>query len=257
MKDAVLQVHEGGTILLKDIVDLLRAKGYSFKAATFSYFSYLENGFVYCGKEPSTEPTWIRLSDIHSRLILKIRCMSERRAPAAQPVAIPQPPKVKPPERREHIKRNKERKIGDIIEKVGEWRTLYTGAPDASGKVVKYSLEEAANMIGIAKKTLDDYLLQLRAGKKYGFDFHANKDAKVGVLRAFVKTHKRKDRDGRNDAQSNHASYNEDEDGMRPEVTPNIGSGQIDYQSPVPASGAGAVAAAVSATPESQPQPHE
>jgi hypothetical protein len=34
---------------------------------------------------------------------------------------------------------------------------------------------------------LDDYLLQLRYGKKYGFDFNEHKEAKIGILRAFVK----------------------------------------------------------------------
>jgi len=48
-------------------------------------------------------------------------------------------------------------------------------------------LHEAAAKVGISKKSLDDYLLQIRFGAKLGFDFHKNKDAKVGVLRSFVK----------------------------------------------------------------------
>ena len=42
-------------------------------------------------------------------------------------------------------------------------------------------------MIGISKKSLDDYLLQLRFGKKFNFDFEANKDCKIGKLRLYVK----------------------------------------------------------------------
>ena len=45
-------------------------------------------------------------------------------------------------------------------------------------------------MVGISKKSLDDYLLQLRLGRKYGFNFNQNKTKKVGVLRAFVKKHR-------------------------------------------------------------------
>jgi hypothetical protein len=41
---------------------------------------------------------------------------------------------------------------------------------------------------------LDDYLLQLRYGKKYGFDFNEHKEAKIGVLRAFVKKEKTKEK---------------------------------------------------------------
>jgi hypothetical protein len=51
----------------------------------------------------------------------------------------------------------------------------------------RYSLEDAAVMVGVSKKSLDDYMLQLRAGRIYGFDFVKNGDQKVGVLRHFVK----------------------------------------------------------------------
>ena len=87
-------------------------------------------------------------------------------------------------------KRTKERKIGYIIEKVNTWRKYYNGFYDEEGKFTKYSLDEAAKLIGISKKSLDDYLLQLRLGRKYGFDFNANKNSKVGVLRSFVKQHR-------------------------------------------------------------------
>jgi len=86
-------------------------------------------------------------------------------------------------------RRTKERKIGYIIEKVSKWRQLYSGAAGPEG-VVKYTLEEAAAQVGISKKSLDDYLLQLRFGKKFGFNFQEHKDDKVGVLRAYVKKYK-------------------------------------------------------------------
>ena len=56
----------------------------------------------------------------------------------------------------------------------------------------KWSLEEAAIEVGITKKSLDDYLLQLRFGRKFGYDFEANKLSKVGELRQFVKQEKNK-----------------------------------------------------------------
>ena len=37
------------------------------------------------------------------------------------------------------------------------------------------------------KKSLDDYLLQIRMAAKLGFDFQANSHRKVGILRSFVK----------------------------------------------------------------------
>ncbi len=49
------------------------------------------------------------------------------------------------------------------------------------------SLEAAAKEVGVSKKSLDDYLAQLRAGRQYGYDFNQKKKEKVGDLRRFVK----------------------------------------------------------------------
>jgi len=67
-------------------------------------------------------------------------------------------------------KRTKERTIAEIIEKVSLWRKLYNGVV-RDGTLVRYSLEDAATKVDVSKKSLDDYLLQLRFGKKYNFDF--------------------------------------------------------------------------------------
>lgn len=87
----------------------------------------------------------------------------------------------------------KERSIADIIEKVSLWRKLYNGVY-RDGQLVRYSLEEAAVKVGVSKKSLDDYLLQLRFGKKYGFDFQKHRIEKVGVLRSYVKEQKAKNK---------------------------------------------------------------
>jgi len=67
-------------------------------------------------------------------------------------------------------KRTKERSIEEIIQKVSLWRRLYNGVL-RDGNLVRYSLEDAATKVNVSKKSLDDYLLQLRFGKKYNFDF--------------------------------------------------------------------------------------
>jgi len=69
---------------------------------------------------------------------------------------------------------------------VSLWRKLYNGVY-RDGNLVRYSLEDAASKVGVSKKSLDDYLLQLRFGKKYGFDFQKHRNEKVGVLRSYVK----------------------------------------------------------------------
>ena len=88
-------------------------------------------------------------------------------------------------------KRAKERKIGYIIKKVYMWRKMYSGFIDEKGRKIKLTLEEAADKIGISKKSLDDYLIQLRIGKMLGFNFNEHQNDKVGILRSFVRKHKK------------------------------------------------------------------
>ena len=68
-------------------------------------------------------------------------------------------------------KRTKERQIRFVVERVSLWRKLYNGVDLGNGETVRYSLEDSAMLVGISKKSLDDYLLQLRFGRMYGFDF--------------------------------------------------------------------------------------
>ena len=91
----------------------------------------------------------------------------------------------------------KERTIADVIEKVSTWRALYNGIMipgTAAGehKLQRMCLKDAAARIGISKKSLDDYLLHLRFGKKFGYDFEKYKHENIGKLRLFVKEEKAK-----------------------------------------------------------------
>jgi hypothetical protein len=51
----------------------------------------------------------------------------------------------------------------------------------------KISLQDAAKMVGLPKKSLDDYYYQLRLGEKYEFDFRVHLFERIGVLRTFLK----------------------------------------------------------------------
>lgn len=55
-----------------------------------------------------------------------------------------------------------------------------------------YTLETAAQKVGYAKKTLDDYFNQLRMAQYYKFDFAKHQFDKIGVLRRFVKACQKK-----------------------------------------------------------------
>lgn len=95
-------------------------------------------------------------------------------------------------ENEKEIKRAKERKIGFIIKKVFLWRKNYfCGFFDENGNKIKLSLKESAEKVGINKKTLDDYLIQIRMGKKFNFNFFENQNEKIGILRNFIKNKKK------------------------------------------------------------------
>ncbi len=74
-----------------------------------------------------------------------------------------------------------------------EWRKYYAGTSNDRNQTQKFSLEEAAKKVGISKKSLDDYLFQIRFGNKYGFNFNEHYNDKVGVLRDFVRQNKKND----------------------------------------------------------------
>ena len=80
-----------------------------------------------------------------------------------------------------------------MIEAVSLWRLLYTGF-HKNGAFIKMSLEDAAQKVKISKKSLDDYLMQLRSAKKFGFDFDKHNNDKVGVIRSFVRKKKEEER---------------------------------------------------------------
>ena len=170
---------ENGDLLLPGVVFRLKQLGYPLENAIVYYYSFQIGAFIGCGHDPLPKHCLLPKEEYEHDKTIKLRfktglkseyCDSPAREGKAQ-------------------KRTKERKIGYIIEKVALWRKLYNGMPDQSGKNVRYSLEEAAKQVGVSKKSLDDYLSQLRKGRRYGFDFNRHKDDKVGVLRAFVKKH--------------------------------------------------------------------
>lgn len=118
---------------------------------------------------------------------------SQRNTMTATPPTFVDMDLLNPEEPKKDSRRTKERKICDIVESVTLWRKLYNGIPDNKGHLLRYSLDDAAKKVGVSKKSLDDYLLQIRLGKRYGFDFEKHKHDRVGVLRKFVKKCKAQD----------------------------------------------------------------
>jgi hypothetical protein len=84
--------------------------------------------------------------------------------------------------------RSKERTIAETIELVKRWRNLHLHGHNTLRR--RLNLQDAAKVLGVSKKSLDDYYCQLRLGEFYGFDFGSNLHEKMGVLRNYVKHHK-------------------------------------------------------------------
>jgi len=177
-------------ILFNSIVSNLRLLGYPVVGSLFSVYLKKAEDYVYIGTEPIDDNFYLSKDDIDFDCI-KIKMVSYLEDKYIKKTER-QLFEKKDNKNKLKDKRTKERRIGFIIEKVNAWRRLYNGFYNEKGEHIRYSLEQAAKIIDISKKSLDDYLLQLRLGRKYGFDFNLNKNSKVGVLRAFVKAHRGK-----------------------------------------------------------------
>lgn len=186
-------VYQSDKIKLFDVISKLKSCGFPLTGAMISIYSKLAEDYVFVGADPIDQNFFISSSEYNIKLI-KLRVIAYIEDKLIQNVFGEEAAADKESVSRKNSnsdkkknKRTKERKIGYIIEKVNSWRKLYNGFQNENAKFTKYSLDEAAKIIGISKKSLDDYLLQLRLGRKFGFDFNSNKSQKVGILRSFVK----------------------------------------------------------------------
>jgi len=186
-------IYQNDKIKLFDVISMLKICGFPLTGSMISIYSHLAEDYVFVGADPIDQNFFISSSEYNIKLI-KLRVVAFIEENLIQDSLYAEVGACKESlsnknsnlEKKKN-KRTKERKIGFIIEKVNSWRKLYNGFNDENGKFTKYSLDEASKIIGISRKSLDDYLLQLRLGRKFGFDFNSNKGEKVGILRSFVK----------------------------------------------------------------------
>jgi hypothetical protein len=182
-------------ILFNSIISNLKLLGYPVVGSLFSIYLKNVDDYVYVGTEPLDDNFYISKDDVDFDCI-KIKMVSYLEDKYIKKTEK-QLFEKKDNKNKIKDKRTKERRIGFIVEKVNAWRKLYNGFYNEKGEHIRYSLDQAAKIIDVSKKSLDDYLLQLRLGRKYGFDFNLNKNNKVGVLRAFVKKHRIKGGDAK------------------------------------------------------------
>ncbi|CAK72083.1 unnamed protein product (macronuclear) [Paramecium tetraurelia] len=147
---------------------------------------YTPNLVVYenLGVDPLNQDTFFKVNEDQIKLQLKIR---------PSKISLLDTILEQQPNEETNSKKNqktKQRTLSQVVERVALWRRLYTGFYDQNKTFVQMSLDKAAEKVGISKKTLDDYLLQIRYGKRYGFDFKKNSNEGISKLRQFVKSKK-------------------------------------------------------------------
>jgi len=200
-----------GDIKLVSIIKDLKTTGLMNGRSMLYYFSHASDMYVYCGTEPlpinMVIPGDDAISSEGKRIVyLKIRSTKDNEsqlpeldlsdkfeAHSAMEYKFIESPELSDrdedgTEDKKKRYRHKEREIGEVLDLVLKWRMLYAGVKDKiTGQIIKLTLEESAKKLKVAKKSLDDYLLQIRQAKQYGFDFQAHHGEKVGVMRAYVK----------------------------------------------------------------------
>ena len=211
-------------ISLNDILEGL-SKTIPLNNFSVSYCEYDNNTNIYIsiGKYPldkkyliGYDPQSLINDNIATNIRIKLRQIVVKEFPLKQELIEEDVENIEDKKINNYInhksKRAKERKIGYIIKKVFMWKTLYNGiySTDEKGNKIKikYTLEQAAAKAGISKKSLDDYLIQLRIGKFFNFNFTEHKNDKVGILRSFVKKHKQQyEREKKNLKNDNNNSF--------------------------------------------------
>jgi hypothetical protein len=80
----------------------------------------------------------------------------------------------------------KDKPIREVIRLVEQWRGACRDKINGKG----LTLAESAKVMGIPKKTLDDYFMVLKQAKCLNFDINTNLDELFGVIRTFLRKHK-------------------------------------------------------------------
>jgi len=193
--DVTVPIDDNGNIQLQVLLEYLKENGYNVISKMVSYYDTEQGMFIYCGGDPIAEDVIIPQSCVvEHKIIIRLRTPAKNNFTDIFGNTSVSTSDRTTAQQQQTSRRTKERKIGQIIDKVLQWRKLYNGVKDPTGNLIRLSLDEAAKRVTISKKSLDDYLLQIRFGKKYGFNFNEHKDDKVGVLRAYVRQHKLKEK---------------------------------------------------------------
>ena len=179
---------EANDIILSSVIKELKTKGLCFDSSMISYLT--RDGYKFnCWCDPIPDTYLVPESEVFFSLdgrgtlklfVNRLEKNSEESDESTQDESKP--------------KRSKERTISEVRETVEIWKRicheLKEAQPDA-----KQVAEKAFEYVGIPKKSLDDYLHQIKLGAKYNFKFDKHGRSKIGRLRKYNKKHEEKERE--------------------------------------------------------------
>lgn len=193
IKSLPVYVTRNGDIMLQSVLTQLKLLGYSLSEAKVWYYSKLYEDFVCCMNELTPKSLWIKDEDtIDGFLLIKIEISSTEMADKTVNNSIsslfllPSLAEFEGKNDERGLYRIRNSNIESILIKVAEWRQLYIGYSIPDGRRIKCTLEGSAAVVGMQKKTLDDYFLQIKKAIKNNFDFDCNRNKPFGIVKQSV-----------------------------------------------------------------------
>lgn len=183
LSNVEVRMTKDNQVLVSDLIETLKNMGFSLQGAMIFYYDFMADLFVYCGNDPLQTNIFVTpqgktkqvnfsgnpcFHDFYIwQIILKFRKPQNIRIKQEEIEETNRSQMEYEEEKKENVsvnqgkKRIKERVIGDVIQKVVRWRQMHDGIEE-NGKKVQIPLDVAAQRVGISKKTLDDYLFQIK-----------------------------------------------------------------------------------------------
>eukprot|EP00826_Nyctotherus_ovalis_P005032 TRINITY_DN11126_c0_g1_i3.p1 TRINITY_DN11126_c0_g1~~TRINITY_DN11126_c0_g1_i3.p1 ORF type:complete len:274 (+),score=33.37 TRINITY_DN11126_c0_g1_i3:174-995(+) len=194
-----VRLTKSNDIIMQSVITQLSLRGYSMDNAKIWFYSKLYEDYVDCGLESSFRCCPIMESEAQDGFFhLKIQVENTNpkiigKSLSSTLSSLFVDPELLLTERKDdedNLMRVKDRTVEEVMLRVATWRKFYIGRITPEGKRMKCTLEEAAKIVRVPKKTLDDHLQQIRKAAEEDFDFDGNRDKAVGTMRRYVKRRK-------------------------------------------------------------------
>lgn len=198
-----VHVTKSKDIIMQSVITQLALRGYNMDNAKIWFYSKLYGDYVDCGLEPSSRYCPVTESEAQDNFLhLRIQVESANPEIASKSLSSalssfftgPDPDPelflMKHKDDEETSIRTKDRTVEEVMLRVAAWRKLFVGCTIPGEKRVKCTLDEAAKIVKMPKKTLDDHLQQIRKAVENKFDFNQNRDKPKGAMRRYAKKNK-------------------------------------------------------------------